>query len=142
MVNNVFSDPAKAAVLKPLYSTKDSNVFLDANKKADFDAMVATHKAEVAEIAKGDKYGNNIVHLYNPDRYIGAKGTEDPAWSRIMMGGVEGDMPLVASMNIAVRWKMAGVKDVILQWQWNGGHVPNDIFTMSFSGYVDQMFNK
>jgi hypothetical protein len=141
-VNNVFSDPAKAAVLKPLYSTTDSNVFLDANKKADFDAMVATHKAEYAEIAKGDKYGNNIVDLYNPDKYIGAKGTENPTWSRIMMGGVEGDMPLVASMNIAIRWKMAGVKDVILQWQWNGGHVPNDIFTMSFDGYVDQMVKK
>ncbi len=142
MVNNVFSDPAKAAVLKLLYSTTDSNVFLDADKKADFDAMVATHKAEIAEIAKGDKYGNNIVQLYNPDRYIGAKGTENPAWSRIMMGGVEGDMPLVASMNIAVRWKMAGVKDVILQWQWNGGHVPSDIFTMTFDGYVDQMVKK
>ena len=142
MVNNVFSDPAKAAVLKPLYSTTDSNVFLDANKKADFDAMVATHKAEIAEIAKGDKYGNNIVQLYNPDKYIGAKGTINPAWSRIMMGGVEGDMALSTSMNIAIRWKMAGVKDVILQWQWNGGHVPNDIFTQSFDGYVDQMVKK
>jgi hypothetical protein len=141
-VNNVFSDPAKAAVLKPLYSMTDSNVFLDANGKADFDAMAATHKAEYAEIAKGDKYGNNIVDLYNPVRYIGAKGTEDPTWSRIMMGGVEGDIALVCSMNISIRWKMAGVKDVILQWQWNGGHVPGDIFSMSFAGYVDQMFGK
>lgn len=137
-VNNVFSDPAKAAVLKPLYSTTDSNVFLDANGKADFDAMVAAHKAEYAEIAKGDKYGNNLVDLYNPVRYIGAEGTEDPAWSRIMMGGVEGDIAMVCSLNIAIRWKMAGVKNVILQWQWNGGHVPNDIFSMSFAGYVDQ----
>jgi len=142
MVNNVFSDPAKAAVLKPLYSTADSKVFLDVNKDADFDAMVATHKAEIAEIAKGDKYGNNIVDLYNPDRYIGAKGTENPAWARVMMGGVEGDMPLVASMNISVRWKMAGVKNVILQWQWNGGHVPSDIFTQTFDGYIDQMVKK
>jgi len=141
-VNNVFSDPAKVAVLKPLYSTTDSNVFLDANGKADFDAMVAAHKAEYAEIAKGDKYGNNIVDLYNPVRYIGAKGTENPTWSRIMMGGVEGDIALVCSLNIAIRWKMAGVKDVILQWQWNGGHVPGDIFSMSFAGYVDQMFSK
>jgi hypothetical protein len=141
-VNNVFSDPAKAAVLKPLYSTTDSNVFLDANGKADFDAMVATHKAEYAEIAKGDKYGNNIVDLYNPVRYIGAKGTENPRWSRIMMGGVEGDIALLCSMNIAIKWKMAGVKDVILQWQWNGGHVPGDIFSMSFAGYVDQMARK
>ena len=141
-VNNVFSDPAKAEVLKPLYSTTDSNVFLDANGKADLDAMIATHKAEYAEIAKGDKYGNNIVDLYNPVRYIGAKGTENPTWSRIMMGGVEGDIAMVCSLNIAIKWKMAGVKDVILQWQWNGGHVPSDIFTMSFAGYVDQMFGK
>jgi hypothetical protein len=141
-VNNIFSDPARAAVLKPLYSTTDSNVFLDANGKADFDAMVATHKAEYAEIAKGDKDGNNIVDLYNPCKYIGAKGTENPAWSRIMMGGVEGDIALVCSLNIAIRWQMAGVKNVILQWQWNGGHVPSDIFTMSFAGYVDQMINK
>lgn len=138
-VNNVFSDPAKAAVLKPLYSTTDSNVFLDANGKAAFDAMVATHKAEYAEIAEGDKYGNNIVDLYNPVRYIGAEGTEDPIWSRIMMGGVEGDIALLCSMNIAIRWRMAGVEDVFLQWQWNGGHVPGDIFSMSFDGYVDQM---
>jgi hypothetical protein len=142
MVNNVFSDPAKAVVLKPLYSTTDSSVFLDANKKADFDAMVATHKAEIAELAKGDKYGKNIVDLYNPVRYIGAKGTESPAWGRIMMGGVEGDIALLCSMNISVRWQMAGVKDVILQWQWNGGHVPSDIFTQSFDGYVDQMVKK
>jgi len=44
-----------------------------------------------------------------------------------MMGGVEGDIALLCSMNISIKWKMAGVKDVILQWQWNGGHVPNDI---------------
>ena len=138
-VNDILSDPAKAAVLRPLYSTTDSKVFLDAKGNADFDAMVKTHKAEYAEIAAGDKYGNNIVELYNPDRYIGAKGTENPTWGRIMMGGVEGDMALMASMNIAIRWRMAGVKSVLLQWQWNGGHVPNDIFSMSFDGYVDNM---
>jgi hypothetical protein len=89
-----------------------------------------------------DKDGNNIVDLYNPVRYIGANGTENPTWSRIMMGGVEGDIALVCSMNIAIRWKMAGGKDVILQWQWNGGHVPSDIFTQSFQGYVDQEVKK
>jgi hypothetical protein len=141
-VNNVFSDPAKAAVLKPLYSTTDSKQYLDANGKADFDAMIAAHKADIAEIAKGDKYGKNIVDLYNPVKYIGAKGTENPRWSRIMMGGVEGDIALLCSMNISIKWMMAGVKDVILQWQWNGGHVPSDIFSMSFAGYVDQMLNK
>jgi hypothetical protein len=137
-VNNVFSDPEKAAVLKPLYSMTDSNVFLDADGNVDFDAMVAAHKAEYADIAKGDKYGNNIVELYNPVQYIGAEGTEDPTWSRIMMGGVEGDIALLCSMNIAIKWQMAGVENVTLQWQWNGGHVPSDIFSMSFEGYVDE----
>jgi len=141
-VNNVFSDPAKAAVLKPLYSTTDSKQYLDANGNADFDAMIASYKADIAEIAKGDKYGKNIADLYNPIRYIGAEGTEDPSWSRIMMGGVEGDIAMLCSMNIAIKWMMAGVKDVILQWQWNAGHVPGDIFSMSFAGYVDRMFKK
>jgi hypothetical protein len=59
-----------------------------------------------------------------------------------MMGGVEGHIALLCSMNISIKWQMAGVKDVILQWQWNGGHVPSDIFSMSFAGYVDQMFGK
>jgi hypothetical protein len=113
-VNNVFSDPAKAAVLKPLYSTTDSKQYLDANGNADFDAMIASYKADIAEIAKGDKYGKNIADLYNPIRYIGAEGTEDPSWSRIMMGGVEGDIAMLCSMNIAIKCVMAGVKDVIL----------------------------
>jgi hypothetical protein len=122
--------------------TTDSRQYVDADGRADFDALVAAHKADIVEIARGDKYGNNIVDLYNPLRYIGATGTDNPRWSRIMMGGVEGDVALLCSMNISIRWQMAGVKDVILQWQWNGGHVPSDIFSMSFSGYVDEMLNR
>ncbi len=141
-VNRVLRDPEKAAVLKPLYSTTDSKQYLDAEGNADFDAMTASYSSDIEEIARGDKYGNNIVDLYNPIRYIGAEGTENPAWSRIMMGGVEGDMALLCSMNISIGWSMAGVRDVILQWQWNGGHVPGDIFSMSFAGYIDQMSSK
>jgi hypothetical protein len=104
--------------------------------------MITAHKADMAGIAKGDKYFKNIIDLYNPIKYIGAQGTENPRWSRIMMCGVEGHIAMLCSMNISIKWQMAGVKDVILQWQWNGGHVPSDIFSMSFAGYVDQMFGK
>ena len=92
-------------------------------------------------IHEGDKYGNNIVDLYNPINYIGDEGTESPTWTRIMMGASEGDMSLFASMNMQIAWLNNGT-DAKLEWQWDGGHVPSEIFGESLSLYIDEMYGK
>ncbi|MCH5266518.1 MAG: hypothetical protein J1F02_11500 [Lachnospiraceae bacterium] len=103
--------------------------------------MVAAYKADIEEVYNGDKYGNNIVALYNPLNYIGAEGTDNPAWSKLMMGASEGDMPMFNSLNLQIAWLNAGV-DAELEWQWDGGHVPSEVLGDSFSLYVDQMYGE
>lgn len=113
----------------------------DSNNYASYEEMVAAYKADIEEIYAGDKYGNNIVSLYNPLNYIGAEGTENPAWTRILMGASEGDISMFTSLNLQLAWLNAGV-DAELEWQWNGGHVPSEILGNSFSLYVDQMYGE
>lgn len=100
--------------------------------------MAAEYAADVAEIQAGDEYGNNIVSLYNPLHYIGQEGTEDLAWVCIVMGAVEGDISLFPSLNLQIAWLNAGV-DAQIEWQWDGGHVPNEVLGNSFSLRVDSM---
>ncbi len=111
----------------------------DSANYATYDEMVEAYAADIAEIEAGDIYGNNIVDLYDPLNYIGAEGTEDPTWVRMVMGAQEGDMSLFASLNLQIAWLNAGT-DCEIEWQWNGGHVPSEIFSNSFSLYVDEMY--
>lgn len=106
-----------------------------------YEEMLAAYEADIAEIAQGDQYGNNIVSLYNPLNYIGNEETESPTWVRMVMGASEGDMSLFTSLNLQLAFLNAGV-DCDLEWQWNGGHVPSEIFSNSFSLYVDQMYGE
>ena len=103
--------------------------------------MVAAYKADIEEVYAGDKYGNNIVSLYNPLNYIGAEGTDNPTWANIMMGASEGDMSMFTSLNLQVAWLNAGV-DTEIEWQWDGGHVPSEVLGDSFSLYVDRMYGE
>ena len=103
--------------------------------------MVAAYKADIQEVYEGDRYGNNIVSLYNPLNYIGADDTSDPVWTKIVMGASEGDMSMFSSLNLQIAWLNAGV-DAVIEWQWDGGHVPSEILGNSFSLYVDQMYGK
>ena len=64
--------------------------------------MLAAYEADIAEIQAGDAYGNNIVDLYNPLNYIGAEGTENPAWMRIVCGAVEGDIAMFNSQRSVI----------------------------------------
>lgn len=57
----------------------------------------------------------------------------------MLMGASEGDMPLCSSLNLQLEWLAAGT-DSNVEWQWNGGHVPSEIFSESFALYVDQMY--
>ena len=95
----------------------------DSANYATFEEMAQAYAEDVAEVYAGDEYGKNPVALYNPMNYIGQEGTEDPVWTRVVMGAVEGDMPMMTSLNMRLAWLSAGV-DAVTEWQWDGGHVP------------------
>ncbi len=113
----------------------------DSTNYATYKEMTAAYAEDIAQITAGDKYGNNIVSLYNPLNYIGAESTDDPTWVRILMGASEGDMSLFTSLNLQVAMLNCGV-DANIEWQWDGGHVPSEIFSESFTLYVDQMYGE
>lgn len=122
-------------------TTQSSTSKTDSSNYETYEDMVAAYKADIDEIYSGDKYGNNIVSLYNPLNYINADDTENPTWTKIVMGAAEGDMSMLASLNLQIAWLSAGV-DSVIEWQWDGGHVPSEVLGNSFSLYVDQMYGE
>ncbi len=122
-------------------TTAASGSGADSANYGSFAEMAAAYASDIAEIEAGDEYGKNIVSLYNPLNYIGSEGTDDPAWTRIVMGAVEGDMPMMASLNLEIAWLNAGV-DCEIEWQWDGGHVPSEVLGGSLALYVDEMYGK
>lgn len=50
-------------------------------------------------------------------------------------------MSLFASMNLQIAWLNSGT-DAKLEWQWDGGHVPSEIFGESLALYIDEMYGK
>ena len=120
-------------------TTQAAGSSIDSSNYSTYEEMVEAYAADIAEIEEGDEYGNNIVDLYNPLNYIGDETTEDPTWVRILMGASEGDMSMFSSLNLQIAMLNAGV-DANIEWQWDGGHVPSEILSESFSLYVDQMY--
>ena len=120
-------------------TTQSAGTKIDSSNYSSYEEMVAAYESDIASIEAGDKYGNNIVELYDPIRYIGAEDTQAPAWTRIVMGAAEGDMSLFASMNLQIAWLNSGT-DAKLEWQWDGGHVPSEIFGESLALYIDEMY--
>ncbi len=120
-------------------TTQASGSKTDSSNYSSYDEMLSSYKEDIASIQKGDKYGNNIVDLYDPLNYIGNKDTKSPVWTRIVMGAAEGDMSLFASMNMQIAWLNSGT-DAKLEWQWDGGHVPSEIFGESLALYIDEMY--
>lgn len=114
---------------------------VNSNNYASYDEMLAAYRADVAEIEAGDAYGNNLVDLYNPLNYIGAEGTEDPAWLRIVCGAVEGDIAMFNSLNMQLAALNAGI-DATIEWQWDGGHVPSEVLGNSLPLWVDMMYGE
>ena len=106
-----------------------------------FEEMLKAYQKDIESIQAGDEYGNNIVDLYDPMNYIGAEGTNDPAWTRILMGASEGDISMMNSLNMQIAWLNAGT-DAEIEWQWDGGHVPSEILGDSLPLYVDMMYGK
>ncbi len=113
----------------------------DSLNYATYTEMVNEYESDIKEIYSGDKYGNNIVNLYNPMMYIGIEDGKDPTWTKIIMGASEGDISMLNSLNLQIALLNAGVYTE-LEWQWDGGHVPSETLGNSFSLYVDQMYGK
>lgn len=122
-------------------STQSASGSKDSANYDSYDAMLSAYESDIASIEKGDKYGNNIVELYDPLNYIGVDGTDNPTWTRVVMGASEGDMSLFNSLNLQIAWLNAGV-DATVEWQWDGGHVPSETLGESLSLYVDEMVGK
>ena len=122
-------------------TTQSASGKTDSANYATFDEMLAAYTTDIAEVEAGDTYGNNLVELYDPTAYIGAEGTDDPAWTRILMGASEGDISMLNSLNLQIAWLNAGT-DAEIEWQWNGGHVPSEIFGDSLALYVDTMYGE
>ena len=122
-------------------TTQSADSKTDSSNYSSYEEMLESYESDIASIEDGDKYGNNIVDLYNPINYIGDEDTESPTWTRIVMGASEGDMSLFASMNMQIAWLNSGT-DAKLEWQWDGGHVPSEIFGESLALYVDEMYGK
>lgn len=122
-------------------TTQSAGNKTDSSNYSSYEEMLESYESDITSIEDGDKYGNNIVDLYNPINYIGDEDTENPTWTRIVMGASEGDMSLFASMNMQIAWLNNGT-DAKLEWQWDGGHVPSEIFGESLPLYIDEMYGK
>ena len=122
-------------------TTQSATGTVDSANYATYEDMVEAYKEDIEEVIAGDEYGNNIVSLYNPLSYIGAEGTEDATWVKLIMGASEGDLSMFNSLNLQIAMLNAGV-DAVIEWQWNGGHVPSEVLGDSFSLYLDQMYGE
>ena len=122
-------------------TTQSAGTKTDSSNYSSYEEMLKSYESDIVSIEEGDKYGNNIVDLYDPMNYIGSEDTESPAWTRVVMGASEGDMSLFASMNMQIAWLNSGT-DAELEWQWDGGHVPSEIFGESLALYIDEMYGK
>ena len=122
-------------------TTQSADSGTDSSNYNSFEEMLKAYQEDIESIQSGDKYGNNIVDLYDPTNYIGAEGTNDPTWTRILMGASEGDISMMNSLNMQIAWLNAGT-DAEIEWQWDGGHVPSEILGDSLPLYVDMMYGK
>ena len=120
-------------------TTQASGSTTDSKNYASYDDMLSAYKADIEAIQAGDAYGRNIVDLYNPLNYIGAEGTWNPAWMVMLCGAAEGDISMLNSLNLEIAACNAGI-DASTEWQWDGGHVPSEIFGSSLAMRVDFMY--
>ncbi len=122
-------------------TTQAAESHINSQNYNSYEEMLTAYQEDIASVREGDQFGNNIVDLYNPLLYIGAEETEDPVWTRIVMGASEGDMSMFASLNLQLAFLNAGT-DATIEWQWNGGHVPSEIFGNSLALWVDTMVDE
>ena len=122
-------------------TTQAAGSGVDSNNYATYEEMVEAYRTDIESIQARDEYGNNLVELYDPFNYIGAEGTENPTWVKILCGAAEGDISMFNSLNLQIAMLNSGI-DAEIEWQWDGGHVPSEVLGDSFSLYVDQMYGE
>ena len=122
-------------------STQSATSSTNSSNYGTYAEMLEAYQADIAGIEAGDAYGKNLVSLYNPLNYIGAEGTDAPVWARIVCGAAEGDIAMFNSLNLEIAWLNNGT-DAVIEWQWDGGHVPSEILGNSLALYVDMMYGK
>ncbi len=122
-------------------STQSATSTVNSSNYSSYAEMLAAYQEDVAEVLAGDAYGKNIVDLYNPLNYIGAEGTDSPVWARVVCGAAEGDIAMFNSLNLEIAWLKSGT-DAVIEWQWDGGHVPSEVLGNSLALYVDMMYGK
>ncbi|NEG70432.1 hypothetical protein [Bifidobacterium choloepi] len=122
-------------------TTQSATGATDSANYDSFADMLAAYQADVESVEAGDTYGNNIVELYNPLNYIGAAGTSDPTWVRLVSGAAEGDISMFNSLNLELAFLAAGTATDV-EWQWDGGHVPSEILGESLPLTVDTMIGQ
>jgi len=122
-------------------TTQSASGSTDSTTYDSYEDMLKAYQEDIAGIEEGDEYGNNIVSLYNPLNYIGADDTESPTWMRIVMGAAEGDISMFNSLNLQIAALSSGT-DCSIEWQWDGGHVPSEIFGNSLALTVDEMYGE
>lgn len=122
-------------------TTQATGSGVDSNNYATYEEMVEAYRTDIESIQAGDEYGNNLVELYDPFNYIGAVGTENPTWVKILCGAAEGDISMFNSLNLQIAMLNSGI-DAEIEWQWDGGHVPSEVLGDSFSLYVDRMYGE
>ena len=122
-------------------TTQSSSSTANSSNYSSYAEMLAAYQSDIAEIEAGDAYGRNLVSLYNPLNYIGAEGTDAPVWTRIVCGAAEGDIAMFNSLNLEIAWLNHGT-DAVIEWQWDGGHVPSETLGNSLALYVDTMYGE
>ncbi len=122
-------------------TTQSAGSNTDSSNYSTYEEMLAAYQSDVAEVYAGDEYGNVTVELYNPLNYIGDEDGSDPAWIRMVCGASEGDISMFNSLNLQLAFLSSGV-DATIEWQWDGGHVPSEIFGDSLALTVDTMYGE
>ncbi len=103
-----------------------------------FADMYAAYQSDVESMLAGDKFGQNIVYLYNPSNYILDPETEQPAWVFLCHGSADTDASSMVVLVDAIAWDMMGV-ETYANWVWDDGHVAGNPLTMSLPIQVDNM---
>ena len=103
-----------------------------------FEELYAAYKADIEQVLAGDKFGNNIVKLYNPLNYILDPRTELPAWVHNCHGSADTDSSVLISMNDGVALDMMGV-DSFFAWSWDDHHVAGEPAGLTMPGTIDAM---
>ena len=120
------------------YDELDAAYAGDAESYDTFADMYAAYKADIEQMQAGDKFGQNIVYLYNPLNYILDEQTELPAWMHICHGSADTDSSVLISMNDGIAFDMMGVAGHF-GWSWDDPHVAGDPVGTTMEGFIDSM---